>query len=110
MRSELVDNGTMEAQLTKLSGFHSTCTLNGFKVDNWIFTTIILMFLPKHYTNITDALLNASKCKDLSIDTVKAKILDQEARYHQTSSSSLNHLLSTGNGKQMLSRAQCSIF
>ena len=100
MRSKLVDDGTMEAQLTKLLGFRSTCALNGFKVDDWIFTTIILMSLPECYTNIADALLNASECKDLLIDTVKAKILDQEARYHQTGSSSSNHLLSTGNGKK----------
>jgi len=95
MRSDLVDDGTLEAQLNKLTDIRSTCALNDFEVTDWQFASIILLALPEAYRNIADSLLSATDVKNLKIDDVKAKILDQEARRH-TDTSASNHLLSSG--------------
>jgi len=91
----LVDDGTMEAQLNTLSNIRSTCALNDCPVEDWQFVSIILCALPNNYSNVTDSLLSTTNIKKLSIVDVKAKILYQEACNHNTSSSS-NHLLLSG--------------
>lgn len=96
LRSDLVDDGTMEVQLNELTEIRSTCALNDFEVQDWQFASIILIALPERYRNITDSLLSTNDVTKLSVDEVKAKILDQEARHHGNPSSS-NHLLLSGN-------------
>lgn len=81
LRSDLVDDGTLEAQLNKLTDIRFICALNDFEVQDWQFASIILLALPERYRNIADSLLPANDIKRLSIDHVKAKILDQEARH-----------------------------
>ena len=90
LRSDLVDDGTMEAQLNKLSEIRSTCAFNDFELQDCQFISIILYALPERYRNVVDRVLHSAAeidIKKLSIDDVKAQILDQEACYYGTSSS-----------------------
>ena len=98
-RTDLVDDGTMEAQINKLTELRSMCMLNKFTTEDWQFASILLNALPDRYHIIPDTMLAAHEVEDLSIDDVKAKIIDQEGRYHSTSSSTSNYHFSSGNPK-----------
>ena len=76
--AKLVDNGTMEAQLNKLDSLRMEAVLHKYVVQDWQYASIILGALPDSYRNILNTILPITTVKNLLIDNVKAKILDQE--------------------------------
>ena len=79
-RTTLVDDGTLEAQIDRLIQLRSRCTLNGLELDDSWFAATILIALPESYSHITDSLLANGKIEDLTVEGVRAKILETEVR------------------------------
>jgi len=79
-QTALIDDGTLEAQINKLIQLRSRCALNGFKLDNFQFAATLLIALPESYSHIADSLLTNGKIEDLTVEGVRAKILETKVR------------------------------
>jgi len=78
-RCNLVDDGTLEQQINKISDMCSVCAMNEFELQDWQFCILVLHMLPPSYRHIPDNLLVAGKIKDLKFSEVRAKILEAES-------------------------------
>lgn len=78
-RYNLIDDGTLEQQINKLSDMWSVCTTNEFELKDWQFAILVLHALPPSYRHIPKHILAASKIKDLKFTEVRAKILEAES-------------------------------
>lgn len=85
LHMEFIDDGTMEAQFDKKVELRAICANNEFYVKDWQFAVMILLALPQKYQNITDSLLSAKPIKEQTYDEIRAKVLDQEARWRRIS-------------------------
>ena len=75
---KLVNDGSLEKQLDILWELRSCCSLNGIKVDDHVFASIILTQLPDTYSHISNTLLAIKKVEDLTPEEVCSKILETE--------------------------------
>ena len=101
-RCNLVDDGTLDQQINKLSDMRSVCAQNDFDLHDWQFAILVLHALPPSYKHIPDNLLVAGKIKDLKFSEVRTKILEAEALRKGDMTTSANLLLSNKpkNGKK----------
>ena len=79
-QTALIDDGTLETQINNLIQLRSRCALNGFRLDDFQFAATLLIALPESYSHIADSLLTNGKIEDLSVEAVRAKILETEVR------------------------------
>ena len=93
--ARLVDDGSLEAQLDVLWDLRSRCSLNGIKIDDYVFAGTILTQLPETYGHIPDTLLAINKVEDLTPEMVRSKILETEIHRKANTSSSTNALRTT---------------
>jgi len=80
VKTELVDNGNLEAQLNTLESMRSKCALNAIKLENWQYAALLLIHLPESYRHISDSFLTTGKIDQLDTAAVTAKIIKTEIR------------------------------
>ena len=78
IRTKLVDDGTLEAQLNDRSELRFRCAVNGFKFPDFQFASILLISLPESYSHLIDCLLANREVQDLTSEEVREKILRTE--------------------------------
>ena len=93
-RCNLVDDGTLEQQINKMSDMRSVCAMNDFDFKDWQFATLILHALPPSYRHIPDNILASAKIKDIKFDDIRAKILEAESLRKGDMTASANLLAS----------------
>ena len=93
-RCNLVDDGTLEQQINKMSDMRSICTMNDFEFKDWQFATLILHALPPSYRHIPDNILASTKIKDIKFADICAKILEAESLRKGDMTTSANLLAS----------------
>ena len=80
LRATLTDDGTLEAQLNKLTELRTKAATSGFTVADWQFAAIMLMALPQSYTHIKDSFLTTGTITALDPTAVRSRILETEVR------------------------------
>ena len=95
-RATMVDDGTLEQQINKLSDMRSICAMNEFELKDWQFSILVLHALPPSYRHLPNALLAASSVKQLNFEQIRTKILEQESLRKGDMTASAN-LLSSGS-------------
>jgi hypothetical protein len=103
----LVNNGTLEAQLNNLIDLCSHCALHLLKLNDFQFTTIILISLPKSYSHITDSLLAHGKIKDLKVKEVHTKITETKIRRNSEHNPTANALYTSATKKKNVPKVAC---
>ena len=93
--ARLVDDGSLGAQLDVFWDLRSWCSLNGIKINDYVFAGTILTQLPETYGHIPDTLLAINKVEDLTPEMVHSKILETEIHRKANTSSSANALCTT---------------
>jgi len=78
-RSNLVDDGTLEQQIDKLSDMRYVCAMNDFTLKDWQFSILVLHSLPPSYRHMPEKILVPGKIKDLKFSDVRARILEVES-------------------------------
>ena len=96
LRATLTDDGTLEAQLNKLTELRAAAATSGFTVEDWQFASIMLIALPQSYEHIKYTLLATDGVTTLNPAAVRSCILETEAR-HNTDPSTGGISLSAGN-------------
>ena len=94
MHAELVDDGTMEAQLGRLHELRARCALNGHVMEDWQYCLKVLTALPDSYSIVQDSLLTNIEVKQLDIAVVCSKIIETELRKKEGATSSASFSLS----------------
>lgn len=95
-RTTLLDDGTLETQINQLIHLRSRCALNGLKLEDYQFAATILIALPESYSQIADSLLANGKIEDLTVEQVRAKILETEVRRKGETDPAANAIRQTG--------------
>ena len=72
----------LENQLSAIQVLRSRCTLNDFDLTDWQYATILLLTFPSTptYKAIKDYYLNNVEPKQLSPNTIRARVVETEAR------------------------------
>ena len=78
VRTKLVDDGTLEAQLNKFSELRIRCIVNDFKFLDFQFASILLTSLPESYSHLPECLLANRGVQDLTCSGVQEAILQTE--------------------------------
>jgi len=71
----------MEGQLAVLGTQRTRLALNGFKLDNHVYATLILLALPPSFESIKTHFLDGlEKADDIKLDTVTARVIEKDQR------------------------------
>ena len=81
VKTALVDDGTLEAQLNVMEATRSRCALNKITLEDWQYATLLLLNLPESYKHISNSFLTNNKIDKLSPATVIAKHWGRRAIY-----------------------------
>ena len=104
VKTELVDDGTLEAQLNVLEATRSRCALNKIKLEDWHYTALILLHLPESYKHISDSFLTNNEIDKLVPATVIAKIIETKIRRKADTSPTANAMHGSGAGPKRKSK------
>ena len=76
------NDDTLENQLAAMQVLRSRCALNDFDLNNWQYATVVLLALPSTptYKAIKDYYLTNVEPKKLSPNTIRARVVETEAR------------------------------
>jgi hypothetical protein len=79
VRTEFVDDGTLEDQINKLTMLRFRCTVNGYELSDHQFAATLLVSLPESYSHFIECLLANRRLQDFTVEEVRAKILQAES-------------------------------
>jgi len=104
VKTALVDDGTLEAQLNVMEATRSRCALNKITLEDWQYAALLLLNLPESYKHISDSFLTNNEIDKLSPATVIAKIIETEIRRKADSSPTANAMHGSGSGPKRKSK------
>ena len=79
VRATLVDDGTLEAQLDKMTELRAAAAAGDATLEDWQFAAVILTALPQSYQHISESLLATGAATTLDPAVVRSRILEAEA-------------------------------
>ena len=78
VKSYFINDGTLEQQFNKHIEICVQCTLNGWPLEDWQYTQLLLSSLPTEYHNISDSLMAVTTdYKTLKSADIIKKVVDQ---------------------------------
>jgi len=104
VKTALVDDGTLEAQLNIMEATHSCCMLNEIKLEDWQYTALLLLNLPESYKHISNSFLTNNDIDKLVPTTIITKIIETEIHHKADLSPTANMMHGSSAGPKRKSK------